>query len=251
MPPTAAMQIPQTRKDPVRSSDRIRPLAALRAVRALIRNPDDTARVFDVIEALSGRTRARLFHRFRKDPAGRRLLDARPDLLAALSDRKRLLELAPGTLGRAYAEFMSREQISADGLVDASTATRAEDHSRRAPLVRGSAARHARPLARRHRLPARPDRRSVALGLHLRADPQPRHRFHCRHGVLEGGPREPRGAAALARGLPARRARGLAARASRGRSCSPSRSSRCASSCGVGEPPVYAQMRSEGAPVPA
>ena len=34
-----------------RHSDRIRPLDALRAIRALIRNPDDTALVFEIIEA--------------------------------------------------------------------------------------------------------------------------------------------------------------------------------------------------------
>jgi ubiquinone biosynthesis protein COQ4 len=99
---------------------RIRPLDALRAIRALVRNPDDTARVFDVIDALSGNHGARLFERFRRTSAGVRLLAARPNLLAALSDRARLAALPPGSLGRTYADFMSREQISADGLVQAS-----------------------------------------------------------------------------------------------------------------------------------
>jgi ubiquinone biosynthesis protein COQ4 len=107
-------------------SDRIRPLDALRAMRALLRNPDDTARVFDVIDALSGRTRARVFERFRAHSDGRRLLAQRPDLLARLSDRDRLLALPEDTLGRRYAEFMQREKISADGLVAANEATRDE-----------------------------------------------------------------------------------------------------------------------------
>jgi ubiquinone biosynthesis protein COQ4 len=106
--------------------DRIRPLDALRAMRALLRDPDDTARVFDVIDALSGRTRSRLFDRFRASQAGRRLLAQRPDLLARLCERERLLALPDGTLGRCYAEFMSREQISADGLVAASEISRDE-----------------------------------------------------------------------------------------------------------------------------
>ena len=105
-------------------SRRIRPLAALRAIRALIRNPDDTARVFDVIQALSGTTGERLFTRFRASDTGRRLLDERPALLARLSDREALLALPRGTLGHSYAEFMRREQISADGLVEASEHTR-------------------------------------------------------------------------------------------------------------------------------
>lgn len=99
---------------------RVRPLVALRAIRALIRNPDDTARVFDVIDALSGNHGERLFRRFSRTAGGIRLLAERPSLLAALSDRERLLALPIGTLGRTYADFMGREQISAEGLVQAS-----------------------------------------------------------------------------------------------------------------------------------
>ncbi len=103
-----------------RYSDRIRPLAALRAIRALIKNPDDTALVFEIIEALSGRSRTRVWDRFSTTESGQRLLARRPNLLALLSNREALLALPPGTLGRTYGEFMSREQISADGLVEAS-----------------------------------------------------------------------------------------------------------------------------------
>jgi ubiquinone biosynthesis protein COQ4 len=103
-----------------RKSDRIRPLDALRAMRGLLANPDDTALVFEIIEALSGRTRTKVFDRLARTPSGQRLLAARPNLLARLGDRESLLALPPGTLGRTYGEFMSREQISADGLVEAS-----------------------------------------------------------------------------------------------------------------------------------
>jgi ubiquinone biosynthesis protein COQ4 len=99
---------------------RIRPLVAWRALRALLADPDDTARVFDVIDALSGRTGERLFERFRRTPSGARILAERRDLLAVLTDRERLLALPDGSLGRSYAEFMGREAISADGLVQAS-----------------------------------------------------------------------------------------------------------------------------------
>src|SRR5262245_61627185 len=102
------------------AKSRIQPIVALRAIRALIRNPDDTARVFDVIDALSGNHGERLFERFRRTSAGVRLLARRPNLLAVLSDREGLASLPPGSLGRTYAEFMGREQISADGLVQAS-----------------------------------------------------------------------------------------------------------------------------------
>ena len=103
-----------------RHSDRIRPLDALRAIRALIRNPDDTALVFEIIEALSGKTRTRVYDRFCRSESGQRLLASQPNLLARLTDRAALLGLPAGTLGRTYGEFMSREQISANGLVEAS-----------------------------------------------------------------------------------------------------------------------------------
>src|SRR4030095_2847975 len=95
------------------AKSRIRPFDALRAIRALIRNPDDTARVFDVIDALSGNHGERLFERFRRSPGGARLLAKRPDLLAALSDRARLASLPAGSPGRPFADLMGREQISA------------------------------------------------------------------------------------------------------------------------------------------
>jgi ubiquinone biosynthesis protein COQ4 len=101
-------------------SQRIRPLDAARAIRALIRDPDDTARVFDVIDALSGKSGERQFLRLKGSPEGARLLAERPSLLAVLSDREYLMGLPTGTLGRTYGEFMSREQLSADGLVQAS-----------------------------------------------------------------------------------------------------------------------------------
>lgn len=105
-------------------STRIRPLAAMRAIRALLRDPDDTSKVFDVIDALSGRSGERVFERFRKSENGARLLVERPDLVATLNDRARLLAMPAGTLGRVYGEFVTREQISADGLVAASVRDR-------------------------------------------------------------------------------------------------------------------------------
>jgi ubiquinone biosynthesis protein COQ4 len=102
------------------SKRRIRPLAAWRAIRALLRDPDDTGQVFRIIDALSGNSGERMFQRFRRDPVGARILAERRSLLATLSDRPALEALPPGTLGRTYAEFVTREQLSADGLVAAS-----------------------------------------------------------------------------------------------------------------------------------
>src|SRR4030095_17264735 len=95
------------------AKSRIRPFDALRAIRALIRNPDDTARLFDVIAALSGNHGERLFERFRRSPGGARLLAKRPDLLAALSDRARLASLPAGSPGRPYPGILWRQPLSA------------------------------------------------------------------------------------------------------------------------------------------
>jgi len=101
---------------------RLRPLKAIRAMRALLRDPDDTARVFDVIAALGGRGAERSFERFRSLETGARILAEKRSLLHVLADRERLHALPPGSLGRAYADFMGREQISAEGLAQASLA---------------------------------------------------------------------------------------------------------------------------------
>ncbi len=106
---------------------RIQPLRALRAVRALIADPDETSLVFEIIEALAGNHGERIYLRLRRSPSGARILAERRDLLATLSDHERLLALPEGTLGRTYAEFMSAEQITADGLVDASESIEDDD----------------------------------------------------------------------------------------------------------------------------
>lgn len=103
---------------PVRNP--IRPLEAWRAVRALMADPDDTAQVFVVIRSLAGNSIERNFQRFLQTEAGPRILTEKRSLVERLSDRAYLLSLPEGSLGRVYADFTSREQISADGLVQAS-----------------------------------------------------------------------------------------------------------------------------------
>jgi ubiquinone biosynthesis protein COQ4 len=99
---------------------RLHPIAAFRAIRKLIRNREDTKQVFLLIEALRGKTALRQFERFRGSAEGQDLLTRHPSLLAALSDRAALAQMPPGSLGRTYYEFMTSENLSADGLVEAS-----------------------------------------------------------------------------------------------------------------------------------
>jgi ubiquinone biosynthesis protein COQ4 len=104
-------------------SYRLRPLAALRAVRNLMRDREDTNQVFLLMDALRGKTTLRQFARFRQTETGRAVLGERRRLLDRLNDRASLAALPAGTLGRTYYDFMAGENLSAEGLVEASRIT--------------------------------------------------------------------------------------------------------------------------------
>jgi len=106
------------------SKPRLRPIAALRAVRKLMRNGEDTQQVFLLIEGLRGKTTLRQFARFRQTEIGRAVLGENRRLLDRLSDRASLAALPAGTLGRGYYDFMAAEDLSAEGLVEMSKITR-------------------------------------------------------------------------------------------------------------------------------
>ena len=97
------------------SKNRMRPLEARRAMRALLEDPDDTAQAFRVVAALSGNSGKRLFRRFRRSPNGARILCERRRLFETLNDRERLRAMPRGSLGRALAAFYDAEQLSAQG----------------------------------------------------------------------------------------------------------------------------------------
>jgi len=99
---------------------RLHPIAALRAVRNLMRNREDTHQVFLLIEALRGKTTLRQFAHFCRTETGRAVLGEHRRLLDRLSDRANLAVLPAGTLGRTYYDFMASENLSAEGLVAAS-----------------------------------------------------------------------------------------------------------------------------------
>ena len=99
---------------------RMQPLVAWRALRALIANPEDTARVFEIIRALAGPSLVRGLRRFRRTALGQRVLAEEIDLLDALRDREALAALPGGSLGRAYHDFVYAESLTAEGLVAAS-----------------------------------------------------------------------------------------------------------------------------------
>ena len=102
------------------TSTRLHPIVALRALRALKRNGEDTRQAVLLIDALRGKSSLRQFARFRRTETGRAVLAERRQLLDRLCDHERLAELPLGTLGRTYHEFMRSENLTAEGLVEAS-----------------------------------------------------------------------------------------------------------------------------------
>jgi ubiquinone biosynthesis protein COQ4 len=95
------------------------PVAA-RALRALVRNPDDLPQVFTIIDAMSGRTAEDMLARLRRSDGGEALIARGNHLAEALCDRAALRRLPEGSLGRAYLAFVEREGISPEGILEAS-----------------------------------------------------------------------------------------------------------------------------------
>ena len=100
--------------------NKLQPLKAWRALRTLLNDADDTAQVFVIVRALTGKSVIRAYNRFSSTATGRRILDEKRVLLDTLSDRKTLRRMAPDSLARTYLEFVEGENLSADGLVNAS-----------------------------------------------------------------------------------------------------------------------------------
>lgn len=105
---------------PDTTDTRLHPIAALRAIRNLLHKQGDTRQVFLVIDALRGKTTVRQLARFRRSEFGRAALADHRCLLDRLKDRQSLAALPAGTLGRAYYDFMSTENLTADMLIEAS-----------------------------------------------------------------------------------------------------------------------------------
>lgn len=97
----------------------LRPLEAVRAVRRLFQT-GDTKEVFAVFRALRGKSGIRAFRRFAASPTGMLVLSERRCLLHSLNDHAALRALPRGSVGRTYLAFMEDEQLSAQGLVQAS-----------------------------------------------------------------------------------------------------------------------------------
>jgi ubiquinone biosynthesis protein COQ4 len=103
---------------PQRRDAGFRPVKAWRHFRALIANKEDTEQVFHIIEALRDGRFAKRAQAFFDSPAGKEVLATNEFLPALLDNHAALMKLPEGSVGRAYVEFMQREGLTAQGLVD-------------------------------------------------------------------------------------------------------------------------------------
>lgn len=95
-------------------------LRAARALRALLRDPDDLPQVFTLIQSMSGTAPHRLSRKWKRTETGRRILKEQPDITKLLADRESLRKMPEGSLGHAYLAFVESENISAEGIIAAS-----------------------------------------------------------------------------------------------------------------------------------
>ncbi len=98
----------------------MQPIVALKALKTLINDPEQTEQVFVIIRAMSGNHLEKSYARFRQTISGVRILREERQLLDVLQNREFLLSLPADSLGRHYLHFVETEQITADGLVEAS-----------------------------------------------------------------------------------------------------------------------------------
>ncbi|MDA1075150.1 MAG: Coq4 family protein, partial [Proteobacteria bacterium] len=93
---------------------------AVSAMGRLLKDPEQTQEVFTIVRALSGKSILRGHNRFTRTSMGKQIIDEQRNLLTVLNDRDYLAGLPAGSLGRAYLEFVIANNITADGLVEAS-----------------------------------------------------------------------------------------------------------------------------------
>lgn len=104
---------------PAPAAGRFQARLAFRLLREVIRNPDDTDKVFAFFEAVGGDDGPRHFRDLVADPEGRRLLATRPQLVEALADEAALAALPEHSLGGWYLRFMRMRGFAPAGLLEA------------------------------------------------------------------------------------------------------------------------------------
>ncbi len=105
---------------PDRKVSAFRPIKAWRHFRKLVADKEDTEQVFHIIEALKGKRSYERAVDFIKSETGQHLMQRGNDLPAMLDNHARWADLPANSVAQHYIRFMTREGLSAAGLVEES-----------------------------------------------------------------------------------------------------------------------------------
>ncbi|HET6972236.1 MAG TPA: ubiquinone biosynthesis protein, partial [Phenylobacterium sp.] len=111
---TAADFAPQAQPRPV--STKLDLVHALRSLRRLLNDKEDTRQVFEIMRALNGASTAKGYERLLTTVEGGRLAYERREFAERLMDDAWLDSLPEGSVGAAYRNFIRSERLSAEGL---------------------------------------------------------------------------------------------------------------------------------------
>jgi ubiquinone biosynthesis protein COQ4 len=93
---------------------------ALRSLRRLLNDKEDTTQVFEIMRALNGTSTAKGYLRLLATPEGGRIAYRREEFATRLMDNAWLDSLPDGSVGAAYRHFIREEHLSAEGLAEIS-----------------------------------------------------------------------------------------------------------------------------------
>jgi len=93
---------------------------ALRSVRRLLADANDTAQVFRIMRALNTRSNRAGYERLLSTPEGGRIAYQRLELAERLADRTYIASCPAHSVGAAYAHFLRGTGFTADGLAQVS-----------------------------------------------------------------------------------------------------------------------------------
>ena len=91
--------------DGLLSPPRLQPIRALRAFAKLVEDKEDTAQVFEIIDALSGKSIQNGYNRMLRTQKGGEQAYARLELAEYFDDPEWLGKFGPVTVGAAYRDF--------------------------------------------------------------------------------------------------------------------------------------------------
>lgn len=97
---------------------KLQPVRAFRAFAKLVEDKEDTAQVFEIIEALSGRSLINGYNRMLRTERGGEQAYRRHELAAYFDDPQWLAQFPEGTVGAAYRAFIAQRGLTVQGLAE-------------------------------------------------------------------------------------------------------------------------------------